>query len=258
MYTICNCDEIVINFFTIPSINISAIKIIDRLKIFILHAFDCLTLILITELFYEKFGKLKFARLYGGAIENRDFPVPGRVFSTHSGGKEFKVDRQLQCVAVHHMIRESHRPFAEQILKYDELFNRNSNRVEPKSIKKYTKLVTAASVDMIKEQDIIFCTTSMATSIKLVAGAGDNIFQCIIDEAGMCTEPESIATIIATKAKQVVLIGDHKQLQPITLCRDARKLGLGTSLFQRYGHNAIQLNRQYRMVCSILLFIGYT
>lgn len=209
---------------------------------------------MISELFYEKFAKLKFARLYGEAIENRDFPVPGRVFVTRSGGKEFKVDKQIQCVAVHHMIRESDRPFAEQILKFDEMFNRNPNRVAPKSIKKYTKLVTAASVDLIKDQDIIFCTTSMATSIKLVGAGGDNIFQCIIDEAGMCTEPECIATIIATKAKQVVLIGDHKQLQPITLCRDAAKLGLETSLFQRYGHNAVQLNRQYRMVCFISLF----
>jgi superfamily I DNA and/or RNA helicase len=43
-----------------------------------------------------------------------------------------------------------------------------------------------------------------------------------------------MATIIATKAEQVVLIGDHKQLQPVIMCRSAAQLGLEKSLFERY------------------------
>jgi hypothetical protein len=40
----------------------------------------------------------------------------------------------------------------------------------------------------------------MATNVKLLKGMKDRIFQVIIDECGMCTEPESIAIIIATRA----------------------------------------------------------
>lgn len=36
----------------------------------------------------------------------------------------------------------------------------------------------------------------------------------------MCTEPETLAPIISSKAEQVVLIGDHKQLQPVVLCSE--------------------------------------
>ena len=60
----------------------------------------------------------------------------------------------------------------------------------------------------------------------------DSIFQVIVDEAGMCPEPQCLVPIIATKAEQVVLIGDHKQLRPIILCKQAGELGLNTSLFE--------------------------
>ena len=37
--------------------------------------------------------------------------------------------------------------------------------------------------------------------------------QLIIDESGMCMEPESLIPIIHFNPEQVVLIGDHKQLR---------------------------------------------
>ena len=47
---------------------------------------------------------------------------------------------------------------------------------------------------------------------------------------------------------QVVLIGDHKQLQPIILCRQASDCGLGVSMFERLHGHAGMLTIQYRMV----------
>jgi len=64
----------------------------------------------------------------------------------------------------------------------------------------------------------------------------------------MCKEPESLVAIVSSRAKQVVLVGDHKQLQPIILDKRAKNLGLGRSLFQRYADSAIMLTEQYRMV----------
>lgn len=40
-----------------------------------------------------------------------------------------------------------------------------------------------------------------------------NIVQCIIDEAGMCFELDTLIPLVSQQPKQVVLIGDHKQLR---------------------------------------------
>lgn len=54
-------------------------------------------------------------------------------------------------------------------------------------------------------------------------------------------------------ASQIVLIGDHKQLRPIVKNQDVKKLGMATSLFERYytklhENRAVMLDTQYRMV----------
>ena len=79
----------------------------------------------------------------------------------------------------------------------------------------------------------------------------------IIDEAGMCPEPQCLAPIIANKPEQVVLIGDHKQLRPIIMCKEAAELGLEKSLFEKYWLSKsaqrveqIMLDIQYRMVSA--------
>ena len=74
----------------------------------------------------------------------------------------------------------------------------------------------------------------------------------IIDECGMCLEPESIVAIEASqKAEQVILIGDHKQLQPIITAKPALNLDLSVSLFERWFDQCsatTMLKFQYRMV----------
>ena len=76
----------------------------------------------------------------------------------------------------------------------------------------------------------------------------DNIQQCIVDECGMCMEPESLVPITCSGAKQVVLIGDHKQLQPVIQDHVAKTLGLSVSMFERHSKRATMLELQYRMV----------
>ena len=63
----------------------------------------------------------------------------------------------------------------------------------------------------------------------------------------MCLEPETIVPIHWSCAEQVVLIGDHMQLQPIVMNRVAKSLGLSKSLFERYSDHAFMLEEQYRM-----------
>jgi len=96
------------------------------------------------------------------------------------------------------------------------------------------------------------------------------IAQCIVDESGMTHEPETIAAV--SLCNHVVLIGDHKQLQPVIKYSPARENGMSTSLFERYAEHfpsglLITLDTQYRMVrvlfsltstslCSIVPFLS--
>ncbi|CAI8047999.1 Helicase with zinc finger domain 2 [Geodia barretti] len=68
------------------------------------------------------------------------------------------------------------------------------------------------------------------------------------------------------RAEHVVLIGDHQQLQAVIQSKDAEKMGLGKSLFERYAtkrHPIHVLETQYRMVSmryqalTILLFLQH-
>lgn len=50
---------------------------------------------------------------------------------------------------------------------------------------------------------------------------------------------------------QIVLLGDHKQLQPVIHVELLQRLGMGKSLFERYMKKAIMLDTQYRMVRDV-------
>ncbi|MEQ2198467.1 hypothetical protein XENOCAPTIV_013252, partial [Xenoophorus captivus] len=62
-----------------------------------------------------------------------------------------------------------------------------------------------------------------------------------------------------TGSAKIVLIGDHKQLQPIVKNQTVKKLGMGRSLFERYytmfhENTAVMLDTQYRMHEDICKF----
>ena len=97
---------------------------------------------------------------------------------------------------------------------------------------------------------MILCTCVAAGSERIVKLCNDDIEQCIVDESGMCMEPETLVPIRSSRANQIVLIGDHKQLQPIVKDDKAKAMGLGTSLFERYSEKAFMLELQYRMVSA--------
>ena len=104
------------------------------------------------------------------------------------------------------------------------------------------------------------CLDLRATKIRK-KHAALSAHQIIIDECAMSTEPHSLAPIIATQAKQVVLIGDHQQLRPVVTCQPAVERGLDQSLFQRlynqFPECAAFLRFQYRMVSSNTVLVCF-
>uniref|UniRef100_A0A4W3JYX0 Helicase with zinc finger domain 2-like n=1 Tax=Callorhinchus milii TaxID=7868 RepID=A0A4W3JYX0_CALMI len=145
-------------------------------------------------------------------------------------------------VALHFKIRDPKtNPNAEQI-------NRLYIRLKKNKFKSPEQLVYKAQVEELKKHQVILCTCTTAARSLIIVNT--NIFMCIVDESGMCTEPESLIPIASSN---VVLIGDHKQLRPIVKSRLAEDLGLGISIFERYASEALMLNIQYRMhpaICS--------
>lgn len=79
----------------------------------------------------------------------------------------------------------------------------------------------------------------------------------VIDEATQATEP--MTWIPMTRAKKVVMAGDHFQLPPTVKSKEAEQQGLGITLFERFyeilGESSKQLlERQYRMNEKIMGF----
>ncbi|XP_075390457.1 DNA replication ATP-dependent helicase/nuclease DNA2 [Tenrec ecaudatus] len=76
---------------------------------------------------------------------------------------------------------------------------------------------------------------------------------CIVDEASQISQPVCLGPLFFSR--RFVLVGDHQQLPPLVLNREARALGMSESLFQRLGQNTsavVQLTVQYRMNSKIM------
>ncbi|XP_076440863.1 3'-5' exoribonuclease HELZ2-like [Babylonia areolata] len=204
----------------------------------------------------------KIVRVYGSMIETQDFPVPGMDHraSPYTRGQQCQPD--LQDISLHHLIRQRDKPHAEELREFDAKFRRCIERpgmygIHVQDLKEYRKILYEATKKELQQYDCILTTCAVATSPKVVDDK-TSVFQILIDECGMCTEPETMAPILTTKAKQVVLIGDHRQLKPIVLCQEAAEIGLDQSLFERLHQNfpeaSILLTDQYRMHPEICAF----
>ncbi|XP_052254570.1 helicase with zinc finger domain 2-like [Dreissena polymorpha] len=216
---------------------------------------------LVARWMLERMGTCKpnFVRVYGRSIEAIDFPIPGRTFLSKKSTRTSKADERLKSVTLHHLIREKGKPYAEEIKAMDRFFKKTNYAPMPEQARKYVHLIREACIDEIRKHDVILCTTAVGSNPKVLEAT--SVHQVIVDEAGMCPEPQCLVPIIATKAEQVVLIGDHKQLRPIIMCREAGQLGMETSLFERYATSSsscnvqfVMLNEQYRMHPQICEF----
>nr|KAG5702200.1 hypothetical protein BaRGS_033912 [Batillaria attramentaria] len=179
-------------------------------------------------------------------------PSPPQSLLTKDGDKV-----TLEILPKDEVERHSDKPYAERIAAFEKLFQQSPSSVDNNVLQNYYKLIRKASVEELGNYEVVLTTCAVAGSSRLVEGLKGKVFQVMIDECAMSPEPHSLVPIIATKARQVVLIGDHKQLRPIITCQAAAELGLEQSLFERlYGRNDVPrmfLNVQYRMM-EILSF----
>ncbi|XP_076803605.1 3'-5' exoribonuclease HELZ2-like isoform X1 [Clavelina lepadiformis] len=202
--------------------------------------------------YLKNFTDLRIVRVYGSLLEEKDFPIPNKP-RLHSQS-EVPPDPKLRSFALHHIIREDGKPSASKLKRFDERFATEPGKVSFEEFNQYTSLLKDAKLDVLSNTDVVLCTCITA------GGSPVNNVQythCIVDECGMCSEPECLVPLTTAAAQseslQIALIGDHKQLEPIITCEQAARTGLKTSLFERLNKYAGKLTRQYRMdekICS--------
>ncbi|XP_065891374.1 3'-5' exoribonuclease HELZ2-like isoform X2 [Dysidea avara] len=228
----------------------------------------------------RKFPCIQIVRSFGHTIEKLELDklYPGLtsvipIYATRS--VLFRNDEDVSMLpeilkghCLHEKIRDpqSQQREIEKFIEFEkqlnsrikELSQKEDNYQEVEELtNKYINLRKLAEQVVLKSAQIIFCTCAEAGSGRLTGGKIP-INQCVVDECGMCTEPETILPMMLSE--KFILVGDHKQLQPVVLNKIADSLGLKISMFQRLFEDehmnryGVTLTTQYRMHPSICEF----
>ena len=191
--------------------------------------------------------------MFSKAVEKKQFKGPELntdLFPTFSSDTDCEI--QHEKYSLHHIIRQNN-PEIKQMEERFKMLDSQGKIASYQDFVDYKKLVSSEEEKVLKSGvNIVLCTCNEAASHRITNSLEPKY--CIIDECAMATEPECMVPI--RRAQHVVLIGDHQQLQPVIQSKDAEKMSLGKSLFERYAHGERNvkvhlLELQYRMVCVL-------
>ena len=131
---------------------------------------------------------------------------------------------------------------------------RNELRGESRQLREDAKLYERQIIaNVLDRADVICATTNFDPEIL-----GDRRFDLgVIDEACQCTEPGSWPIIL--RSERLILAGDHCQLPPTILSKEAAAEGFSVSMMERLVHKlgesiTRQLQVQYRMHSQIMQY----
>ena len=174
---------------------------------------------------------------------------------------EHTLDAQVARHELTDLIREMRRE-AENLFRQAGKFTRakpvhgakREMRQDAKRLKADVRMLEQQAIDSIIDNANVVCATTTLDESLL----GDRRFDLVvIDEACQSTEPGCWMPVL--RADRLVLAGDHCQLPPTVLSKQAAKDGLAVSLLERlvgvYGDRVTRrLNVQYRMHDQIMNF----
>ena len=131
---------------------------------------------------------------------------------------------------------------------------RHEMRSESRQLREDAKLYERQIIaNVLDRADVICATTNFDPDIL-----GDRRFDLgVIDEACQCTEPGSWPILL--RSERLVLAGDHCQLPPTILAKDAAAEGFAVSMMERLVRDlgdsiTRQLQVQYRMHSQIMQY----
>jgi predicted DNA helicase len=132
---------------------------------------------------------------------------------------------------------------------------RRDLRREARDMLADARRLEAQAVEHVLDKASVLCATLTGLNGELL---GRRTFDlAVIDEAAQATEPACWPALL--RCSRVVLAGDHCQLPPTILSREAQEQGLGVSLMERvvglHGTSVTRrLDVQYRMHTAIMAF----
>ena len=202
---------------------------------------------------------IRLLRIYSREVERKHCPGPYQdtnVFE-ETATADYSIPQSVEKFALHHLA-SSKLGLSTELEK--KVRYSNMEVPPPDQRNEYRRLVAEAERLVIQEGkfDVVLCTCSEAGSARFQRHFTP--FQCIVYEASLASEPETVAAI-ARSSHQVVLIGDHSSVCPPVRSRVAGLAGLGVSLFEKYSRQLMEedeyglysfLEEQYRMVsCAV-------
>lgn len=152
------------------------------------------------------------------------------------------VETSVEHISLSNLVSQTATRKLKNLIKLKE----ELGELSAEDLKSYITLMKKRERKILTSAEVICCTC---------VGAGARVFEdlkfrtVLIDESTQASEPECLIPIVHG-AKQVILVGDHKQLGPVILDKKAGDAGLKQSLFERMvvlGHVPIRLEVQYRM-----------
>ncbi|KAK2615206.1 hypothetical protein N8I77_001976 [Diaporthe amygdali] len=155
------------------------------------------------------------------------------------------VESSVKFLALHEQVRSLASDMGSELGKLTTLKN-EYGELASHDEKKFKQLTKAAEKEILSHADVVCCTCVGAGDPRL---AKMQFRSVLIDESTQSAEPECMIPLVLG-CKQIVLVGDHKQLGPVIMNKKAAKAGLNQSLFERLvklNHVPIRLNVQYRM-----------
>ena len=174
--------------------------------------------------------------------------------------------RTLDILAMSHPHTRQARKFAKEAFalfrqagKYTrakpEPGARQAMRAEAKSLLADARKLEAEAAESILNRANVVCATLTGLDSEILGQRSFDL--AVIDEAGQGTEPATWLPLL--RSNRVVFGGDHCQLPPTILSKEAADAGLGVSLMERlasmFGDRATRLlNVQYRMHRHIMEF----
>ncbi|KAK9825119.1 hypothetical protein WJX74_010900 [Apatococcus lobatus] len=130
---------------------------------------------------------------------------------------------------------------------------RRAIRTELKGLAKEERQRQERAVKEVLGKAAVVCSTLAGIGVRMLHGATFDV--AVIDEAAQALEAAAWSALL--RAPKAVLAGDHLQLPPTVLSKEAESKGMGRTLFERlhglYGDDVSQmLTVQYRMHKDIM------
>ena len=157
------------------------------------------------------------------------------------------ISSRVEHLSLHNQLKKlSSKKEYKRLFAFMKKKEEEGNVLTNKEHEIYKKLKTKAEDEIIQSATVVVTTCISSFDKRL-----DNFrFPIVlIDEATQACESECILPLLRG-AKHAILVGDHCQLGPVVLCKNAAKAGLKISLFERLVKLKIKphmLQVQYRM-----------